>query len=85
MSREIDRDSKLQAVSAKASLPRILRLKEVCRMTGLGRSCIYQLQADGRFPRRIKIGVRAVGWLEEDVRNWLLERIAKSRDDSVRS
>jgi prophage regulatory protein len=48
-------------------------------MTGLGRSFIYELQAEGRFPRRIKIGVRAVGWLEEEVRKWLDDRIADGR------
>jgi prophage regulatory protein len=46
---------------------RILRLPEVCAVTGLGRSFIYQLQAAGSFPQRVKLGVRAVGWLEEEV------------------
>ena len=41
---------------------RILRLPEVCAVTGLGRSFIYQLQAAGSFPQRVKLGVRAVGW-----------------------
>jgi len=50
-------------------------------MTGLGRSFIYQLQAEGQFPRRIKIGLRAVGWLEDEVRRWLAERIAERGDE----
>jgi len=58
---------------------RVLRLKEVCRMTGLGRSFIYRLQAENRFPHSIKLGVRAVGWLEDEVRKWLADRIADSR------
>jgi len=40
----------------------------VRRMTGLGRSTIYRMEADGQFPPRIKLGMRAVGWLERDVR-----------------
>jgi len=32
---------------------------------------IYQMQAEGRFPQRIKLGERAVGWLESEVRDWL--------------
>jgi prophage regulatory protein len=59
--------------------PRFLRLKEVCRLTGLGRSYIYQLQANKQFPQSVKIGVRAVGWVEEEVRKWAAERIANSR------
>jgi len=40
---------------------------------------IYQMQAEGRFPQRIKLGERAVGWLESEVRDWLANRIALSR------
>ncbi len=58
---------------------RALRLKQVCQLTGLGRSMIYQMQAEGRFPQRIKLGERAVGWLESEVREWLATRIATSR------
>jgi predicted DNA-binding transcriptional regulator AlpA len=52
-----------QTSASTAPQSRILRLKEVCRVTGLGRSFIYQLQAARRFPRSIEIGARAVdGW-----------------------
>ena len=40
---------------------------------------IYEMQAEGRFPRRIKLGERAVGWLESEVRDWLATRIEISR------
>jgi prophage regulatory protein len=62
---------------------RVLRLKEVCKITGLGRSYIYQLQAEGQFPHSIKIGLRVVGWVEEDIREWIAERIEASRRDSL--
>ncbi len=58
---------------------RALRLRQVSELTGLGRSMIYQMQAEGRFPQRIKLGERAVGWLESEVRDWLASRIAVSR------
>ncbi len=57
----------------------VLRLPEVCKVTGLCRSMVYQLEAERRFPRRIKIGVRAVGWLEEEVQQWLANQIEQSR------
>ncbi len=57
----------------------ILRLPQVCAVTGLKRSMIYQLEAEQRFPNRIKIGVRAVGWIESEVRTWVAMRIAESR------
>ena len=58
---------------------RALRLRQVSQLTGLGRSMIYQMQAEGRFPQRIKLGERAVGWLESEVRDWLARRIETSR------
>jgi prophage regulatory protein len=66
----------------RAENQRVLRLSQVSAATGLGRSFIYQLQARNRFPKRIKIGVRAVGWLESEVQQWLTERIAQSRRES---
>ena len=58
---------------------RILRLAQVREVTGLGRSCIYQLQAQKEFPQRIKIGARAVGWIESEVQQWVAKRIFQSR------
>lgn len=63
----------------------ILRLPQVCNVTGLRRSMIYQLEAEQRFPKRIKIGIRAVGWLESEVQMWVSRRIAASRIDFRRS
>jgi prophage regulatory protein len=46
---------------------------------------IYQLETEQRFPRRIKIGVRAVGWIQGEVQHWVAQRIERSRDSSARS
>jgi prophage regulatory protein len=48
-------------------------------MTGLGRSILYQLEAADRFPKRIHLTARAVGWIESEVQGWLAERVAFSR------
>jgi len=72
-------------VNASASLQnnyssiKILRLPQVCEMTGLRRSMIYRMEAELRFPKRIKIGTRAVGWLESEVQAWLVNKIDASR------
>ena len=58
---------------------KVLRLPQVCDLTGLCRSMIYQMEADQRFPKRVRIGTRAVGWLEGEVRAWLQERVELSR------
>ncbi|MBB3309393.1 putative DNA-binding transcriptional regulator AlpA [Rhizobium sp. BK196] len=61
---------------------RILRRPEVQNRTGLPTSTLYALIADGRFPRPVKIGKRAVGWMEGQVEGWIVERVtdAAGRD-----
>jgi prophage regulatory protein len=57
----------------------VLRLPEVCKITGLCRSSIYQMEAEQRFPKRIKIGARSVGWIESEVQGWLRQRVEFGR------
>jgi hypothetical protein len=40
---------------------------------------IYQLEAERQFPSRVHIGLRAVGWVESEVQNWLANRIDSHR------
>jgi prophage regulatory protein len=71
--------------STENALSRVLRLPQVCEVTGLCRSMIYQLEAEQRFPQRIKLGLRAVGWIEGEVQGWLAQRIEGSRVPRARS
>ena len=57
----------------------ILRLPTVKARTGLSRSTIYLRVAEGTFPDSVSLGGRAVGWVEEEVNDWLAKRIAASR------
>jgi prophage regulatory protein len=52
-------------------MPRLLRLGAVKELTGLSRSTIY---ANPQF-RRVKIGARAVAWVEEEICAWVDARI----------
>lgn len=58
---------------------RILRLPQVCEVTGLRKSTIYRYEADGYFPKRTRIGRRAVGWIEEEVQTWIRARAQENR------
>src|SRR5258706_14625503 len=81
--RTVSRVSKTQGLSNKSSAATrpttanecALRLPQVCKMTGLRRSMIYRMQAEKRFPQRIKLTERAVGWLEREVQEWLAQRM----------
>jgi prophage regulatory protein len=61
---------------------KILRLRAVCAMCGLSRSTIYARMAEGTFPKTIKLGKKAVGWLQSDISAWLDDCInASERGD----
>jgi prophage regulatory protein len=57
------------------SAPRIIRLPEVIKRTGLPRASIYQQMAMGSFPKPIAISLRSRGWIESEVKDWIEERI----------
>ncbi len=65
--------------SARIAPLRVLRLPQVCNMTGLGKTMIYLLQSERQFPQRIKLSTRAVGWLEGEVQEWLMKRVEARR------
>ena len=53
---------------------RILKLPAVSEKTGKGRSSIYAAVATHDFPSPVKLGSRAVGWLESEIDAWLESR-----------
>lgn len=57
---------------------KILRLPVVKEFTGLSRSTIYLRISKGSFPKPIKLGDRAVGWIESEVNDWLTKQIEAS-------
>ena len=76
------KDDPMSPASEHSPTPRqvqVLRLPQVIQLTGLCRSTIYQLEAEQRFPPRIKISTRAVGWLQGEVQAWLTKRVECSR------
>lgn len=58
----------------------ILRRKEVEKRIGLACSTIYAMMASGNFPKSVKIGRRAVGWREQDIKDWLENMQGQSND-----
>lgn len=57
------------------------RLSRVKELTGLGRSQIYELEKQGRFPRKNKILPNTTVWIEEEVQEWMAKRIAQCRGE----
>lgn len=49
----------------------ILRLPAVKLKTQLSRSTIYRLEAEGKFPRRVRLGENATGWYAHEIDEYL--------------
>lgn len=58
---------------------RFLRLRSVLERTGLTRSTTYQMIKANDFPSPVNIGLRAVGWVEDEVDGWIEDRISRRK------
>lgn len=47
------------------------RLPTVLARTGLGRSVLYVMVREGRFPEPRQVGAKAVAWRSTDVLAWM--------------
>lgn len=54
----------------------LLRLESVKSQTGLARSTIYKLIAEGKFPTQVKIATRVVGWPSNEIDSWITSKMA---------
>jgi prophage regulatory protein len=54
--------------------PIIERLPAVLGRTGMPKSSLYKQIAKGEFPRPVKLGKRAVGWLSTSIDEWIRTR-----------
>lgn len=61
---------------------KVLRIKPVKAKTGLCRATIYNKldprskYYDPHFPKRIRLGAAAVGWIEAEIDAWIASRVA---------
>ena len=50
---------------------RLLKLREVQKITTLGSTTIYRMMDEGRFPRPIRLGPGTVRWRWSAVEQWI--------------
>jgi predicted DNA-binding transcriptional regulator AlpA len=68
-----------EACGAQRNTPiRMLRINQVLTLTGLGKTKIYELQAQGDFPMRVQLTPNRVAWVEAEVQAWLAARVASN-------
>lgn len=55
---------------------RIIRLRELKKLTGLSTTTIWRKERENTFPKRLRIAKRAVGWKHNEINQWIDEQIA---------
>jgi len=53
---------------------KFLKLPDVVQITTLGRSTIYRLMDEHKFPRPVRLTEKAVAWKMSDIEQWMEER-----------
>jgi prophage regulatory protein len=66
--------SRIGTAPASEMIMQLLRTKQVTMLTGLSRMTIYRMERDGLFPARRKLGKNSVGWLGDDISEWIRSR-----------
>jgi prophage regulatory protein len=54
----------------------IIRLKAAIQKTGLSKSSIYSLLAENKFPKRVQLSARSIGFLESEIDLWIAEKLS---------
>jgi prophage regulatory protein len=58
-------------------LPRVITRRELQRLVPYCPQHILRLEKKGKFPKRIKVGERRVGWWLHEVMAWLDQKSSK--------
>jgi prophage regulatory protein len=54
---------------------RILTKRQVKELVLYSPQHVARLEAAGQFPKRVRLGQNRVGWVEDEVLDWLQQRI----------
>jgi len=54
----------------------LLLAPEVEKITRLSGTTLWRLEREGKFPKRVKIGLKRVAWSAQEINTWLSARMA---------
>ena len=59
-----------------------LNRKQIIQLTGMSRSTLDRLEAEGKFPKRVSLSTQRIGWVVQEVVDW--DRYRKTMRESPR-
>ena len=67
--------------SAEVITSALYTIDQVCERTTLGKSSIYELVKQGRFPKPVRLMAHASRWVRADVDAWVQSRIREAAEN----
>ncbi len=58
-------------------------ITNVSKITSLGKSTIRLWEAEGRFPKSIKLSLTKRVWLESEINDWMLSKLNAAKYNSI--
>jgi prophage regulatory protein len=53
---------------------RLIRLRELLGIVGLGKSRVYELVRSNEFPEPVRLTMKAVAWRSDEIQQWIDSR-----------
>lgn len=84
---DLDLGKRVECIASDllAGNDRLVREQERKQITSVSRSQAHLLEKEGRFPKRIPIGKRAVAWSYLELTNWLKQILEDQRQPQQQS
>ena len=59
-----------------STTPELIIANEITQLIPYSQNHLRRLEAQGNFPKRIRIGANRVAWLREEIDHWIEARVA---------
>ena len=59
-----------------STTPELIIANEITKLIPYSQNHLRRLEAQGNFPKRIRIGANRVAWLREEIDRWIEARVA---------
>lgn len=62
--------------------PELIVADEIAQRIPYSQNQLRRLEAQGNFPKRVRIGANRVAWVREEIDNWIAERLNTRFEES---
>ena len=62
----------------KTEPTKLLRVKQVAELTGMGVSTVWKYVKLGEFPEPFKLSMRVTVWSSDDVNDWIAKQLGRT-------